>query len=272
MASKAKPGTAVAKSEPKNTALAEVDMDELAADGAAQQFDRNDLTIPFLKVLQDMTPQAQKASPDFVKGASSGMFLNSATNRLWDGEDKGVLLIPVLYTRSYTEWTPISEGGGFIRDHGANGAILKECARGEKGGYFTKEGKEIVEAAMYFVMIVDPETGECENAAFVLKGTQWKKARKWNDMLAAKQEVQGKMMVVAPYFNVYRVKTTPEHNDQGNWYGVTIEKECNVFELPNGAQLYRDARAMAALVGKGEVKVNMNDLGGEDPTAHSDEV
>lgn len=261
-----KPSTAVTKAEARKTAVStgmDVDLSILMADGAQQQFNRDDLTIPFLKVIQALSPVRQKSKPEYIKGADEGMFLNTATKKLYDGEGTGILVVPVAFTRSYTEWNLLEKGGGLVRDHGDNGSLLAACTKDDKGRYVTPSGTELVEAALYYLLVFDEETGHADSAALILKGTQWKKARQWNTLMNKMMvELNGQRFKPAMYYHAWRLTTQSESNDQGSWYGVVVpnEPETTVFELPNGARLYQEARAFAQTIHKGEVKVKLDDL------------
>jgi len=49
-----------------------------------------DFAMPFLGILQDLSPAVKDG---IVEGAKIGMFINTATNELYDGE-KGIRAIP----------------------------------------------------------------------------------------------------------------------------------------------------------------------------------
>ena len=52
-----------------------------------------DFTIPFLAILQSMSPQVQETEAEFIEGAKAGMLINTATQELYDGKE-GVELVP----------------------------------------------------------------------------------------------------------------------------------------------------------------------------------
>ena len=91
-------GTAVA--DKKQTAPAEIfaDMAEFAGEGM-DSIGTEDMQIPFLRILQPLSPEVQKGDAKFIKGASAGDLFNTVTQQVWDGED-GVVLIPCGYTVS----------------------------------------------------------------------------------------------------------------------------------------------------------------------------
>ena len=58
------------------------------------------LAPPILKLLQNGSAEAQKRNQNYVEGAEPGMFLNTVTKQLYDG-DKGIQVIPCHYKLEY---------------------------------------------------------------------------------------------------------------------------------------------------------------------------
>ena len=93
--------TNIAKKEEAG-ALA-VNMFEADANAGSQNIGQDDVALPFLKVLGQLSPEINKKHAKYVEGAEPGMILNSVTKELFDG-DKGIEVIPVFYNRKYLEW------------------------------------------------------------------------------------------------------------------------------------------------------------------------
>lgn len=252
--------------------------DILFEDGAVDKgFDREDIAVPFLRVLQSLSPQLKKNKPEYIEGASEGDFLNTVTQQTFPG-DPGIIIVPVIYSRSYTEWKPRGEGkGGLVKDHGKDGSVLETCHKGPKGQDVTPDGNEIVTAGQYFVYRVDPETGAFEQAVMALSGTQLKKSRKLNSLIASlmvKDPRDGQMKPVAPFYMSYRLTTVPESNDSGDWMGLKIEPYLPTVQLPNGVDIYKMARTWRDMIEAGSVKVQSAESSGlrQDTAAPKNEI
>lgn len=266
----AKAGSAVAE-RPKNTALAEFDEDVVAAGQQHEtQFEERDKTLPRLKVLQGLSPQVTRGEATYNPEARVGQFIDTASGRLWDGETKGVLIIPVFYTRSITEWKPRKAGGGLVKDWKTDASVLERTKRDDSTQGKTViiqgegEGHEIMDAARYYVMIIDEDTYELldtVNAAYDLYGTQLKKARTWNNFIDGVRHVRGDGSKVKPsiYYMSYRVTTLPEKNEQGNWMGVKITPAEKTLALPNGKVFWDAAKGFRELIDEGRVVVQNTD-------------
>ncbi len=65
-----------------------------------ENIDKEDLALPFLKLLQSGSYETKKKHAKYVEGAEPGMFYNTVTKKLYDGE-KGIEVIPVYYKMTY---------------------------------------------------------------------------------------------------------------------------------------------------------------------------
>jgi len=249
---------AVSQGQVPAEVAAQIDM------GQETEFDRDDLAIPFIRIIQALSPQLKRTKAEYLEEAEEGMLFNTASGELIDGE-KGLILIPAKYTRSFTEWAP--KRGGLIADHGNNASILEHCTRGEKGGWIHENGNDIAESALYYVVVFDPETGLSDHAVLTLSGTQWPKARKWNTMMR-KLKVQGPKGFInnpAPFAGAYLMTTVAESNDQGDWYGVKIVFHDYTLNLENGPRLL----AEAVLLRQSTDKLKIDHSAGERTTQQS---
>ena len=264
--------TAVAVVEGKVNPLATISDSLLAnvMDDAAEglDFGLGDTAIPFLRLLQSNSPEVMRGNAKQVEGAQAGMFLNIASGALYEDEG-GILVVPVAFMRSYTEWRPRgadgNSGGGFVADYGTDGSLLTTTQRNDKNKNILPNGNELTEAGLYYLLVLDPESGTAERAALSLSSTQLKKARKWNSLIQAVTVPRptGGVFTPAMYYMTYRLTTRPEQNAKGSWFGLNVQAEKPVFELPDGEDLYLLARSYAALVRSGDVKAKAETLDGD---------
>ena len=73
-------------------ALAAVNFEADAGQGL--NMTQEDLALPFLKVLGQLSPECNKRDAKYVKGAEPGMIINTVTNEIYDGV-KGIDVVPV---------------------------------------------------------------------------------------------------------------------------------------------------------------------------------
>ena len=208
----------------------------------------NDVAIPFLRVLSQLSGQCNKASNGYMQGAEPGMIFQSIDKLLYDGEE-GVDVIPCGYKREFVEWDA-NQQGKLIAVHGAD-MDLKQTSRDANYVLRMENGNTLKETTRHYVMVLDKVAG-VKKALITMAGTSIKHAKSWNSMMDGIR-LQGKDGPVTPamYSHIYTLKTAPQSNSKGTWFGWDIHKK----EIVNDAALYAEAKAFAQAVGKDEVKV-----------------
>lgn len=237
----------------------------LYMEDSGNHFDREDLAIPFLKVLQKNSPQVEKRDPAYIEGSEPGCFYNSVSGQLWSGEKEGIIAIPIAYTPSYTEWKP--ERKGFVRDWGADARVMEQTHKGGKDNRddITGTGNIIQRAGLYYLLIYNQVTGDVSQMVFAMTGTQLAVSRKWNTTisnLTIMDPKSKKRFNPAMYYMAYRMTTVYKENDQGSWFLPEIKEFKPVTELgPTGAAIYMAARDFKRSVAAGAVKVKHEQTG-----------
>jgi len=236
---------------------------DYAADAGDLGFGQQDLVVPFIRILQSNSPQLARGNAKYIPSARAGDFYNTVTQDVFSGEE-GIYVLPIVFQRSYTEWTPRNEGGGLVADHGSDASILRECSRDDKNRYWTQRGTIVQEAGHYFSFQVDVATGQYTMAVIPFTSTQWKKARTWNTLMSGMMVKTPQGMKPLPMFaNVYHLTTVGESNDSGDWLGYKIRRYKPVHEVAGGVELYEAARSFKALVQQGSVKAGGHE--GDEP-------
>ena len=124
----------------------------LSAGTGLEEATTEDYAIPFIRLLQPMSPQLNKNSGNYIEGASAGDLINTVSGEVYDGE-KGISVVPCAYSKKYIEWIPREKGGGLV-DANHDMSILKSCKRDEQTRrYYLQNGNEIVETAQFFVLV-----------------------------------------------------------------------------------------------------------------------
>ena len=96
--------------EKKSAGLPTNMFEEDAAKGLGK-IGQEDLALPFLKILGQLSPEVNKRDGKYVEGAEPGMIYNSVSGDLYDGV-KGIDVIPCFYKLEYIEWKDRGEGLG----------------------------------------------------------------------------------------------------------------------------------------------------------------
>lgn len=227
--------------------------------GAGQEgMGAEDLMIPRLTILQQMSDQVNKRHGSYIDGAEPGMIMDSVSNVAYDGE-QGITVVPISYRRAHIEWK--ADRGGLVADHGPDSSCLENCYRGGRGEYLTDEGNEIVPTGEYYVFVAD-QNGYTP-ALLSMAKSQLKKARQWNSMMNRLMIQVGDQRVnPAMFWTSYQLTTVPEENDQGSWFGWSIAMNHDaqsggiIANHPIGQEIYLAARKFKSEIAAGEVKVS----------------
>ena len=230
--------------EKKNGALATFDMEADAQQGA-QNISQEDLALPFLKILGQLSPEVNKRDGKYVEGAEPGLIINTVTNELYNDVD----VIPCHYKRQYIEWQDRGTSTGApVAIHEADSDIISQTTRGKDYKDRLANGNYLENTASHFVLVrgANPHT-----ALISMKSTQLKVSRKWNSMMMG-LKMQGKNGLFTPptYSHIYNLKTVQMSNDKGTWFGWDVSKVGPVEQK----DLYDMAKNFATSVGKGEIQ------------------
>jgi hypothetical protein len=200
-------------------ALAAVNFEADAGQGL--NMTQEDLALPFLKVLGQLSPECNKRDAKHVEGAEPGMIINTVTNEIYDGGEG-------IYEAG--DDLPSTTRDKFNKDRLSNGNYLENTAS-------------------HFVVIL----GDSPTTALIsMKATQLKVSRKWNSMMMG-LKMQGKNGMFTPptYSHIYKLKTVQQSNDKGTWFGWDVSRVGPISD----SGIYKIAKDFGANVSKGEVKV-----------------
>jgi hypothetical protein len=233
--------------EKKNGALATFDMEADAAQGA-QNISQDDLALPFLKILGQLSPEVNKRDGKYVEGAEPGKIINTVTNELFDS----INVVPCHYKRQYIEWQDRGTSSGApVAIHEADSDIVSQTTRGKDYKDRLPNGNYLDNTASHFVLALGDNPENVEHALISMKSTQLKVSRKWNSMMMG-LKMQGKNGLFTPptYSHIYKLSTVQMSNDKGTWFGWDVAKVSPVGDKG----LYEMAKSFAESVGKGEVE------------------
>jgi len=230
--------------EKKEGALATFDMEADAQQGA-QNISQEDLALPFLKILGQLSPEVNKRDGKYVDGAEPGKIINTVTNTLYDS----ISVVPCHYKRQYIEWQDRGTSTGApVAMHDANSDIVSQTTRGKDYKDRLPNGNYLDNTASHFVLTLgdNPQT-----ALISMKSTQLKISRKWNSMMMG-LKMQGKNGLFTPpiYSHIYKLSTVQMSNDKGTWFGWDVSKVGPVQDKA----VYDMAKSFAESVGKGEIE------------------
>lgn len=248
--------TDVATTKQTGTAMAAAyDYGDFAGTGFENQT-RDDYSIPFLGVLQGLSPELET-----VDGAKPGMIINTVTKDLYPRE--GVVFVPAWTEHSFVEWKPRDEGGGFVAVHAVDSDVVRQAKEQnqEFGKIKLPNGNELIETFYVYGLRIDAESGGLEQTVLAFTSTKIKKYKAW--MTKAKMvqiALPNGRRINAPLpAHRYKLSTVKEKNTKGEYWNWEINFDgANAAEarLAPDSEPFQEAIAIMELIKSGAARAN----------------
>lgn len=174
------------------------------------------MSVPFIRLLQDLSPQLKKNKPEFIAEAEAGQFVNTVNNRLYDSP---LRIVVGKFERYIIEWG--AARGEFSGAHSVEvfeTQIMPKLVRNEKKKLIDPNtGHSFADTYVYYVILPDyMEEGVC---ILSITSTGIKEAKKLNRNLTHTM-IPNSDKRALPYFMVWNAEVTEMSNDQGDWLGI----------------------------------------------------
>lgn len=235
---------------------------DFAADAGAgmEGTDKESFAIPFLRVLQQLSPQCDEGDAAFVEGAKAGMLYNTVSGKLYDGKE-GMLIYPCAFQRRFLRWAQRGSNEGFKGEYlpedvaqlQAEGQIkLTEDGllwADDDGEVSAKRSDYLKDTRSHFCIAEDGS-----QVLLSLASSQIKRSKQLMSMMKSAQIelADGRRVTPPTWMNAIRIRTVKEQNDKGSWWGVSFE--ANGFLEDQG--LYAAGKAFHDAIAEGGVRVN----------------
>jgi len=191
-----------------------------------------DLVIPRLEVIQDLSPCRKRNDPNYIEGAEEGMLYNNVTRELYGKE---VLVVPVGFVKEWLIWKDREKGGGF------RGAFPSK-AEAERALSALEDGDdcEIVDTNQQFCLLLKAD-GTVEEIVVSMAKSKAKVSRKWNSLI--------RLANGDSFSRVYRLSAVEDKNNKNqSFYNFAVA----VAGYPSEA-VYRRAEKMYEALVQGRI-------------------
>jgi hypothetical protein len=191
-----------------------------------------DLVIPRLEVVQDLSPCRKRNDPNYIEGAQEGMLYNNVTRELY-GEN--VLVVPVGFVKEWLIWKDREKGGGF------RGAFPSQAdAEAAREQLEDADDCEVVDTNQQFCLLLKPD-GSVEEIVVSMAKSKAKVSRKWNSLI--------RLANGDSFSRVYRLSAVEDTNNKNQkFYNFGVA----AVGFPS-EQVYRRAEKMYEAIVKGHV-------------------
>jgi len=261
----------IVKQEPGG-ALAETDFGDDAGMGFENQT-QNDITIPFLGLLQKMSPQLTKTDTEYIKGAEDGDLFNTVLQQVVPSP---CYIVPCYTENMYVEWVPRDDGGGFVGVHQLDSDVVeaaKEAAGSGFGKLKTAEGNDLIETFLLYALQLEEKDSKESLSPIVIAFTSTK-IKVYKRIMSALRMIKGNPPMFA--FRL-AISSVPETNKANQPYmNFKIEPVngslVDSVNLPDTdfQGLLEEGRAMVKAVRGGSAKAAHDSQSGQTPKGDDD--
>lgn len=238
---------------PKGGALVAHDYGSDAGAGFENQSGA-DISIPFLAVLQALSPQCEGEDAK----CRPGQLFNTVSEEAVKGSE-GVLFVPATTKHVFVEWKPRDQGGGLVNVYEIDDPFVAECKdkATEFGKIKTPTGNDLIETFYVYGVQLDDD-GETPVGPLVIAftSTKIKKYKAWNSRLKMFAHRKFGLPAAPPLFaHKTRVTTVSDENTKGKFFNFDLKPavDGDVFKslLDPSSEALNTARQVREMVATG---------------------
>jgi hypothetical protein len=169
----------------------------------SENVESQDVQIPRISVLQDLSPQIKKDKPEFIPGAEVATIFNVLTGELYP---EGLEFVPVYFEKDHLVWKTRKAGGGLIR----------RCDSAEEAAELaaTNEVYEYIESPNHVCILLKDGMPDCEVSIPMAVGKA-KVSRKLNSLVRLNGGDR--------FSRVYKLSVVPDEGQGGEYYNFAVD-------------------------------------------------
>lgn len=210
----------------------------------SEQVSTNDLTLPRLSIIQDLSPQRKRDKAEYIEGAAEGMLFNTATGELYP--NGSVIVVPCFFRAEHTVWKDRNQGGGF------GGAFdTEEAAQAWIEQQENPAAWDVNYTHQHFCVMVLPghtaAAPKLQDIVISMSKSQLKPSRKWNTMA---QQLGGDR-----FSRAYRLSVVQDRSEKGEFFNWSAQALGYVPE-----EIYKRGEAVYEAVKSGARDVSRADV------------
>ena len=220
-----------------------------------EEMTKDDYTLPFLQLLQDLSPSVQS------RQNKAGEIFHSATKEVFSGEE-GITFIPVYVSREFIEWVPRKRGGGLVGRHRPSSEVVfkakqrqielshawNEIYAGDSDNPNTRN--ELVETGSIYGLVIR-EDGSTTRVVIPCKATHLSAYKNFNSMCG---DLPGDPPLFALRIILRTVKESRTAGDSYNW-GMSFDGNTpNEYIMNEDDELFMKGAQFYESIKEGSVK------------------
>ncbi len=244
----------------------------------------DDISIPFIQLLQDNSPPVKKKSDRYVPGTEPGFFFNTVTNEFFNGDD-GFLFQVCHVDHAVLEWYPrdSDKGKGFVARHECDSEYVQAAykAAGTKFGKIPVEekGTELQESYSLWGIIPAADGDQPDFAIVSFASKKIRVYKDWNTIVSkftVANPRTGRKQRPDRFAHLVRITSQFKTDSKGDYFNVVIKPAVKAGgDAPTlndhlGASLqtpdtvnYQAAKAFRDMIVSGQATANMEAAEGD---------
>lgn len=179
-----------------------------------------DITIPRLSMVQDLSPQRKKNNAEYIEGCEEGMLFNTVTNQLYA---EPVLFVPVYFRLEWLIWKHRDAGGGLQGVHATQEEAVRAVGEHPLAGQMTEKNEPVLEVqdtAQHFGLLLDPNSPAEDPRATEIVVSMSKSQLKPSRQLNSQVRIAGGDR----FERYYRLSAAQVDGARGEYYNWKVEQ------------------------------------------------
>lgn len=190
----------------------------------------NDMTIPRLDVIQQLSPQLDPQNAKYIEGAKLGHVFNSLTGELYNH----CFVVNLHYETKYQIFKKRKFGGGF---EGSFDTEAEAFAHLDSQG-LPRDQYDVPETAIHKCLLLDENGLPDQPVLIYMSGSKMKVSKEWNSQIRLKDPRADR------FASVWTLSSVGEKNRQGQPY----QNFDVTFAGWAGESLYQEAKSLYASI------------------------
>ena len=212
--------------------LAKEEKNEIALSGyktdntGFEDMDRSELAIPYVILLQAMSPQVQPGV-DRVEGAEAGYLMNTLTQEATPG-NVGIHIVPLMREHMFVEYAPREAGGGVVSRRLPSDPLVRQLRseQGRFGKLKSPTGNEITETFYLYCGVLENTDDEFFSGIVLVSFTSTKIKAYQNIMTRLRSNSivleDGSRVSPPLWANRLHLTTVQQKNNHGTFFNFKI--------------------------------------------------
>lgn len=200
----------------------------------------DDMQLPMLKQVQDISDERDEDAPEYIPGADSGDFFNSVTRDLYKGS---LEIIPCAIRKTVVAFTPRAQGGGFLGEYESKEQALE----------YLDQPAELNETTEFSVLYrpEGEEDAPWMPAIMPMTSSKLKPARALTtQLMTLRVPVGGKSIQPPIYGTIFVMNSVRAKSKKGTYRNVTFRFD----RLVQDKELLDEARRFGEVMGQRELR------------------